>query len=265
MRLEVLISCMHQENGMELIERSGITGNVLMVNQTDREQRSSIAQNNRKIRIIDTTERGLSNSRNMAIRHAEGDICLLCDDDERFEPNYESVILQAFARFPKADIIAFRVMGQETRLKKKSQPVGCLKSLRLVSYQLAFRRSRILEAGISFDPYMGAGSGNGAGEENKFLLDCLKNGLKIWYVPQTIAQVNHGPSTWFSGYDQNFFIQRGSATRYMLGLVPAFFYGIYYVLFKRKLYRETITTGQALAALLSGIWQNRIKKCISEK
>lgn len=265
MRLEVLISCMHQENGLGLIERSGITGNVLMVNQTDREHKSITEQNNRQIRIIDTTERGLSNSRNMAIRYAKGEICLLCDDDERFEPDYESVILEAFDRLPKADIIAFGVRGQETRLKKKCQPVGRLKSLRLVSYQLAFRRSRILKSGICFDPYMGAGSGNGAGEENKFLLDCLKAGLKIWYVPQVIAQVDHGPSTWFFGYDRTFFIQRGSATRHMLGLVPAIFYGIYYVIFKRKLYRGTITSGQALAALLSGIRQNRIKKCISEK
>ena len=32
--------------------------------------------------IIHTTERGLSNSRNMAIANAWGDICQISDDDE---------------------------------------------------------------------------------------------------------------------------------------------------------------------------------------
>ena len=208
---------------MDLIHRSRLTGNVLMINQTDQDKEFEFQENGRRLHIINTTQRGLSNSRNMAIERADGDICLLCDDDEEFEPDYETTILNAFDRLPSADVIAFRVRGQDTRLKQRMQKIGYFKSLRLVSYQLAFRREQILRFGIRFDPHMGAGSGNGACEENKFLLDCLKKELRIWYMPETIARVNHGPSTWFSGYNQAFFIQRGSATRHMMGLIPSIF------------------------------------------
>lgn len=259
MRLEVLISCMNQTD-YELIDRSRITTDVLMINQTDFES-TDMAQNcGQIIRRINTKERGLSRSRNMALEHAAGDICLICDDDEIFTDRYEAVICQAFQRLPDADIIAFDLVHKITRLKPRIQRVGRLKSLKLASYQLALKRTAILSSGVRFDPLMGSGTGNGAGEENKFLLDCLRTGLRIYYVPQTIGEVCYGPSNWFSGYDEAFFLQRGSSTRYMMGLIPAVLYGIYYIIAKRALYRDTISFSKAAAALLRGIRENKIQK-----
>lgn len=259
MKLEVLISCMHQEN-LDLVKRSRFTTDVLMINQTDSELQDTFQDGSRVIRKFNTMERGLSRSRNMALEHAIGDICLICDDDEIMNDRYEQIIIQAFERLPKADIIAFDLKNKATRLRPRVQRVGRLRCLKLASYQLALRREPILLSGVKFDPLMGSGSGNGAGEENKFLLDCLNHGLNIYYVPQRIGEVCHGPSTWFSGYDETFFRQRGSATRYMLGLIPSVLYGIYYLAAKRRLYRDTISIQKAAIALFRGIWQNNIKK-----
>lgn len=259
MKLEVLVSCMNQDN-LSIIKKSQITSDTLIINQTDSESYFIFQDNNQVVRKFNTLERGLSRSRNMALKHATGDICLICDDDEILDAHYEQIIIQAFECLPKADIIAFDLKNKVTRLIPKTQKVGRLKSLRLASYQLAIRRQRILSAGVCFDPFMGAGSGNGAGEENKFLLDCMRNGLRVYYVPETIGEVCHGSSTWFFGYDESFFIQRGSSTRYMLGLFPSILYGIYYLVTKRKLYQGTISTPKASVALFRGIWQNNIKK-----
>lgn len=262
MDLEVLISCMHQDN-LEIIKRSRVTTDVLVINQADREALEEAWQGTQRIRMITTRERGLSRSRNMALEHAQGEICLLCDDDEIFESDYKSTILNSFRKISQADIIAFDVENKVTRLKRNVRQIGYLNSLKLSSCQLAFRRKAILEKGIRFDVDMGAGSGNGCGEENKFLLDCLRAGLKIYYVPIQIAMLDTKASTWFAGFDALFFYQRGAATRYMLGLWPAIVYGIYYIIAKRTLYRSAISSKEALRSLVLGMRDNNIyrQKC----
>lgn len=204
MNLEVLLSCMYQAD-TSLVETSKITSQVLLINQCD--QNTEFAS--QRIRMISTTERGLSNSRNMALKYAVGEICILCDNDEIFEDNYETVICKAFERLPDADIIAFSIENKITKLPDRIQKIGKWKSLRIDSRQIAFRRESILKSGVRFDPLMGAGSGNGAGEENLFLINCLKSGLTIYYVPETVAKLRESESTWFSGYNEMFFYQRG--------------------------------------------------------
>lgn len=257
LKLEILMSCMHQTD-LSLIEESNITGDVLMINQAETELIEEIQQGNQRIRKITTAERGLSRSRNMAIQNALGDICLLCDDDECLEDGYESLIVEAFECNPDADVIAFQVTNKKTRLKKKKQKLGYLDCLKLASYQIAFRRRAIVDKNIQFDPLMGAGSGNGGGEENKFLWDCLRCGLSIYYVPVTIAVLLEKTSTWFFGYDRKFFYQRGAVTRYMMGIWLSVFYGIYYILRKRALYQDEISMLSASKALFQGILENPI-------
>lgn len=248
---------MHQKD-TSLVQRSEISGDVLMINQTDEDAQLQESLNGQRIRMISTVERGLSRSRNMAIRNSDADICLLCDDDEVLQPNYEEIILRAFRELPRADIIAFELGNKRTRLKSKVARVQYLDSLKLCSCQLAFRRERIIEKKLQFDPHMGSGSGNGCGEENKFLLDAMKAGLRVYYVPEQIAQLLPQESEWFFGFDEQFFYQRGGATRYMLGLAPSILYGMYYLVAKRGLYRKSITMKTAACALAKGIKDNSI-------
>ncbi len=263
MKLEILLSCMNQKN-TSIVQNSAIAGDVLIVNQADKNDVLDEWNGTQHIRMLTTTERGLSRSRNMAIQNAEGDICLLCDDDELFVPDYESLIINAFMTFSDADVIAFNIMNKETRLKPVVQRLSYLNTLKIASYQIAFRRQAVLNAGIWFDPFMGAGSGNGCGEENKFLLDCLRKGLKIYFHPATIAELRSESSTWFFGYDKTFFYQRGAATRRMMGAIPAVFYGIYYLIRKRNLYLPMISTRQAAAELFRGLWEDPIMRQIAE-
>lgn len=259
MTLEVLISCMHQKD-FSLVCASAITTNALMINQCDRDEIQEWSESTQMVRMISTTERGLSNSRNMAIENAQGDICLLCDDDEYFHPQYESTILGAFQRLPEADIMIFEIENQPCRLKKSVRRLRHLELLRVSSWQIAFRRDVVWKSGVRFDPLMGAGSGNGAQEENKFLMDCYRAGLKVYYVPEVIGRVEHGPSTWFQGYDRNFFYQRGGATRQLMGLPLSILYAFYYALAKRKLYRSQCAFRESLFLTIRGCIENPIHR-----
>lgn len=259
MKLEVLVSCMGQ-NDIDIVKKSRIVSDVLIINQCEKKGEEFYHCGNQAIRKMDFPERGLSRSRNRAIENAQGDICLICDDDEVFEKHYEERILKAFGKNPEADIIVFRMVNRPCRLKPCVHRLSYLECLKVSSWQIAFRRKSIIDTKIRFDIYMGAGTGNGGGEEIKFLLDCYKEGLKIYHVPVEIATVAQTHSTWFEGFSRRFFYERGISTRYMLGFPMAVTYAFYYIVRKRSLYRKDISMLDALTATLSGIWNNDIQK-----
>lgn len=92
MIINTLISCMH-ETDHSIVKRSNVQSDVVVVNQCDRNSIEEFDFTNNTgekchCKYINTTERGLSCSRNMAIQNGWGDICLICDDDEHLSDDY---------------------------------------------------------------------------------------------------------------------------------------------------------------------------------
>lgn len=259
MKLDILVSCMNQEN-TDLIGRSRITGSAVVINQCDREGENLIPTARGAVRWIDTMDRGLTRSRNMAIAASCADVCMLCDDDEVFPHDYEEKILQAYEELPHADVIIFTVGNWKNSFGDRVRELKFPQTIKASSIQISFRRESLVRTGVRFDPLLGAGSGNGAEEEMKFLLDCQKAGLRIFFVPREVAALNTQDSTWFRGFDEAFFYNRGATTRYILGYPLAAAYGLYYVLRKRPLYRDTITPVKALKAIFRGMNDNKVTK-----
>lgn len=257
MKLEVLLSCMHQQDD-KLVRASRLVGDVVVINQCDREDYREYPTATGTARMFSTRQRGLTKSRNMAIGQSAADICLLCDDDEQFVSDYEEKILSAYDQLPRADVIIFKITNRQPSFPDKVRRLRFPLTMKVSSWQISFRRQSLLTAGIRFDELLGAGTGNGAEEELKFLTDCEKSGLQIWYVPVEIASVAQEASTWFSGFTEAFFENRGATTRYILGPAMAGAYAVYYALAKRPLYAGSLTTGQALRATFRGIRENRI-------
>lgn len=185
---------------------------------------------------------------------------MLCDDDEVFVPDYETQILRAYEDLPQADIIIFKMVNRPASFPDRVMRLQFPKTMKVSSWQISFRRESLLAADVWFDELLGAGTGNGAEEELKFLLDCERAGLQIYYVPVQIASVAQSVSTWFSGFDEAFFENRGATTRYILGTGLASVYAIYYVLCKRNLYSQNISPKNALLATFRGIRENKIGK-----
>lgn len=259
MKLEVLMSCMHQEDDA-LVRASLLTGDVVVINQCHRDAYQEFYTATGTARMFSTRDRGLTKSRNLAIQNARADICLLCDDDEVFVPDYEALILDAYRQLPQADVIIFKMVNRPPSFPDRVMQLRFPQTMKVSSWQISFRREKLMSSGVQFDELLGAGTGNGAEEELKFLLDCQRAGLHIYYMPTAIASVAQEASTWFGGFDETFFENRGATTRYILGPCLAATYGIYYVARKKKLYQETISPLQAGKAIFRGIRKNKIGK-----
>ena len=137
----------------------------------------------------------------MAVENACGEICILADDDLKYLPNYKDIILKQFELNPDIDIITFQVEGIEQKFKNyypRSRKINFLTSMKISSVEIAFRLNSIKQANIRFNELFGAGAKYCMGEENIFLMECLKKGLKVMYVPVKIAKIHIGQSTWFN-------------------------------------------------------------------
>ena len=254
MTLELLISTMHQKDHT-LLDKMQVRSDAVVVNQCDREGRETFEYNGHRILWIDTTERGLSKSRNMAIANATADVCMLSDDDMEYRQDYASTVLDAFSRL-SGDIISFQVCGIEKPFKTYStqeKKVDFLQSMKIASVEIAFRRTAFQEKKIKFDEIIGAGTEFLLGEENAMLVQCLKKGLNIYYTPKVIADLHIGDSTWFKGFDEKYFMGRGAGFAAMKTPFTAFLIWQWAVR-KRNFYGKSASILQAVK------WMHRGKK-----
>ncbi len=251
---EVLLSAMFLENE-DYIDTLFIHTDCVVINQCDSEGvRRSVRDStggHSDICYVKTRERGLSKSRNMALSYAKGPVCILCDNDVEYVSDYDRIINDAFSRHPDADLIVFFVKRPERQAPvfKHDRRMGYLSVLKIFSPEIAFKKDSI--KGISFNEMFGAGAKYFQGEENIFLYDCLKRGKKIVYVPEMIAGVRTEQSTWFKGFDRDFFISRGASYAAMTRTFSILLM-IQYAVRKRKLYKDNLTMFGALSAMLSG-------------
>ena len=147
------------------------------------------------------------------------------------------------------------------QLKEKEFPthsykVNYLNALRITSWQIAFKKDRIIDKKIKFDEKFGSGTPIGSGEENIFLYDCWKHGLKIKYLPICIGSVAQEKSHWFKGFDEDYFINRGKIIKRLMGVPLGLVYCTYFILFKTKEYRDTISMGCAWRNIIKGYMEN---------
>ena len=254
MEPEVLLSAMYLEDE-NYIDTLNIHTDCVVINQCDREGSRKVLRNpaNGKINVtyVETKERGLSKSRNEAIRRASRDICILCDNDVEYVEDYDLMIRNSFSEHPEADIIVFFIKRPERGrpIFDKPRRMGYLSVLKIFSPEIAFRRDSVKN--ITFNEMFGAGAKYYMGEENLFLYECLKNHKKIVYVPKMIAKVRDEESTWFKGYDKRFFISRG-ANYAAMSRFFSWALILQFALRKRKLYAQNMGIAEAISEMARG-------------
>lgn len=259
-KFQILMSCMFENE--DILKKANIKSDCVVINQSNACGEHIFNMNSGNSCLwINSLDRGLSKSRNLAIRNANADICLIADDDEIFDGDCEEKIKNAYIELKDADIVIFDIYNYPKKIPNKIFKFNFMQLLRVSSVQITFVREKIVANNLSFDEKLGAGTGNGAGEENKFLLDAYNKGLKIYHYPLSIAKlITDNKSTWFSGYNEEYFYKRGMATRHILGLTLSFLYAFYFVLVKRDIYVNTVSTRKALSSILKGIFDNKLKK-----
>lgn len=213
MNLQVLVSTMYQ-TGDSIIDKMNIQSDAIIINQCNRNEINSIRRKGKNILLMSFKERGVGLSRNNALMRASADICLMADDDMVYMDGYSEIVKRAFKNNPDADIIMFNVpihkKNGDTIIKiKKNGRVRLFNALKYGTVNIAFRREVINKNNIFFSLLFGGGARYGSGEDSLFIVEALRKGLKIYSSREVIAEIVESESTWFTGYNEQYFFDKG--------------------------------------------------------
>lgn len=114
------------------------------------------------------------------------------------------------------------------------------------------RREKLHASHITFSLLFGGGAKYSNGEDSLFLKDCLKYGLVVYAVPIEIGEECERESTWFQGYNDKFFIDRGVLYHFLYGGL-AYLMSVRFLLVHGKVMCTKIPMKNALALMKKGI------------
>jgi glycosyltransferase involved in cell wall biosynthesis len=162
--------------------------NILVINQS----KDAILESNfPTVRVINSTEVGLSKSRNLAINNAINKISLIADDDVIYFENFEKQIVKAFNKNANASIITFNHQRIGINHPKNQSKVGYQHNKKSIwnvcSIEIAFCLDIIKDNKLYFDEDFGLGSFFETAEEFLFLRNALRLKLISYYCPSIIV------------------------------------------------------------------------------
>jgi glycosyltransferase involved in cell wall biosynthesis len=254
MKLQVLVSAVN-EDVATLAERMNLESDAIIINQTDQVNYMEYMNNGRRIQCYEFDEKGVGLSRNNALMRSSGDIILFSDEDIVYEKGYEKRVLDAFLEHPEADFLLFNMKVGEARYTyytKKFHRVHIWNAGRYPTYSFAIKRDRLIAANITFSLLFGGGARYSNGEDSLFIKDCLKYGFKTYAVPVELGEERERESTWFRGYTDKFFIDRGVLYHFLYGHL-AYLMAIRFIKAKKKIMCNEIPEKNALAFMKKGI------------
>lgn len=219
MKIQLLVSAVNQDVS-SLIDQMHIQTDAVVVNQCDRYGYEEIKKENSRIRVFSMPERGVGLSRNTALLHADGEICVFSDEDIVLCEGYADKILKAYEELPDADMILVNVKVAPSRRTYWNEDIHRINFKnygRYPAYSITARRDALLRANVHYSLLFGGGAKYSNGEDSLFLKDCLKAGMRIYSHTICIGEEKERESTWFSGYHEKFFKDRGVLYHYLYG------------------------------------------------
>lgn len=229
----------------------------IVVHSTQHETQHDTQQSRHLVHCIEMKERGVGLNRNTCIDNIDPDkkIVLFADDDIRYGKGYAKKIVDEFAAHPEADMILFNVNVCEERATYHNEAwkrVRSYNSGRYPAYSIAVKTDKLLKSGVRFSLLFGGGARFSCGEDSLFFRECLKMGIRIYASPILIAGEEVRTSTWFCGYNEKYFTDKGVLYYYMYGHMA----GIaarYYLMRHKDAWCKVIGTDKAMKLLKEGI------------
>lgn len=162
---------------------------ILIINQTTPDKQ--LVSNFDHVTVVNSFDKGLSKSRNLALQNATKPLVVFTDDDVVFASNFDTFILKAFIDYPNFDGFRFPFQIKEGEMSKKypntfQSKLTSFAILNTSSVELVFKKEAIQSARLHFDENFGLNAHFSMGEEAVFVSDALKKGLKIGFVPQIL-------------------------------------------------------------------------------
>ncbi len=219
MTLQLLVSAVDKVP-RELARQMHIGSDAILIVQCGENGYEEWEEDGHTIRAYRFREKGVGLSRNNALLRADRDISVFSDEDIVYTQGYEQKILAEFEQHPEADMLLFNVDVCEERRTYHIDGFGRVRQYncgRYPAYSFAVRTEKLHQKNITFSLLFGGGARYSNGEDSLFIRDCIAKGLKVYKVPVTIGQEVPRPSTWFHGYDEKFFFDRGVLYYYLYG------------------------------------------------
>lgn len=208
-RVEVLVATMNQKDH-SLLKKMNIQTPAIVGNQCNIDLVEKFEYEGNSIKWFSFNEKGVGLNRNNALMRARGEFLVFADDDMIFENGYEDIVVQAFDRNPKADIIIFNLNEAVKSNRRKISKQHYTKKIGYGAARIVCRKDVIHEKGIFFNLCFGGGTRYSRGEDTLFLSECIRKKCRILCIPQSIAQlINERESTWFNGYNDKYFFDSG--------------------------------------------------------
>jgi len=262
-KLEVLISTMNRKS-IDFMRSMNIDSDVVIINQTPEDIKNQTYKiNNNAVKFLTDNDKGLSKSRNLAIKNASSDICVIADDDMTFDDDYVEKITDAYKEYPEADIIAFQVKRtgnpeRDKKFRENKSWENFISSMKISSVEITFKREQIIKNNLFFNPHFGAGTDILHGEENIFINEAMKKGLNVLYLPINIAQVNTADSSWYQGFTEKY-IEAMGPKFYVLSKKLYLPLILQYAIRKRKYYKHNFSMFKAIRIMLNGVKEYKEK------
>lgn len=213
-RLQLLVATMSLTDIIGLCDKMHIASDALIINQSDCVKYECLFYHGYKIECYTFAERGLSRSRNNALLRCTGEILCIADDDMVYTDTYREDIINEFQKHPEADALVFNVtaLNDERSGKpiEKYARVGKRESREYGSVHIAIRKRALIGKNVYFNTLFGSGATYSCGEDTLFLKELIEKDLKLYKTPIRIASVDMSDSTWFKGYNEKYFKDKGA-------------------------------------------------------
>lgn len=221
MTLQLLVSAVNKDP-RTLAEQMHIDSDAIIINQCGQNAYDEWDLNGHTIKAYSFDEKGVGLSRNNALLRADHDISLFSDEDIVYAKDYRETVLKAFEAHPEADMLLFNIEVSKERRTYHIDSFGRVKQHncgRYPTYSFAIRTEKMHQKNITFSLLFGGGAKYSNGEDSLFIKECITKRLKVFRVPETIGTEIPRPSTWFHGYNEKFFFDRGALYYHLYGFL----------------------------------------------
>lgn len=172
------------------------------------------------VKYIFFFEKGLSRNRNRSMEVSNGDICMVTDDDIQFKSGAFAKILKSFDELPDADIITYKTQFPDgTRYKSYKNKIcthNKRSSMRVSSFEIAYRRVSVNKSNLKWDEHFGLGGNPYTNHmENIFMCDAIDKKLKSYLYPETIV-IHPFENSGFN-YNDKLVFSKGASFQRMFG------------------------------------------------
>lgn len=153
-------------------------------------------ESRKDIKYFPLKSKGVTKSRNYAIRKANSDILIFCDDDVKYAENLYDLVCNAYLKNDNVDFITFSYIKTGLGLhkfSKRSYKHSYKTILNVGTIEVTCKRKELDSIIDWFPEDMGAGTKYYLCDEPVFLSRLLKSGLTGCYIPKVIGE--HPPES----------------------------------------------------------------------